>query len=235
MYKKITGLCLSVLFVTTAHAASSSELERIVTAQGQLLTQYQQQISDLQREVDELRGQLQENTYQLGQTIERQKMILQQLSDTPTKPATTSTSTSTASSDSNTLVGWSPSGNDKTDYNFIIKFVLEGKQTREAITAFQAFVKQYPKSSYQANANYWLGQLNYGQKKLSDASFYFATVVKSYPNSSKASESLYKIGLILADQGEKEKAKAVLQQVISQYPKDTNIVKQAQQKLTELQ
>ncbi len=35
------------------------------------------------------------------------------------------------------------------------------------MVAFQNFVKKYPDSTYQPNANYWLGQLNYnkGEKR----------------------------------------------------------------------
>lgn len=233
MYKKITFLCLSLLMVSGANAASSNaELERMIQAQGELLTQFQQQVTDLQREVDELRGQLQENSYQINQTIERQKGILQQMADAPSKPTTANTGK--GSNSESTLVGWSPTGNDKQDYNFIIKFVLAGTQAKESIKAFQLFVDKYPKSSYQSNVNYWLGQLNYGLGNRKDASYYFATVVKSYPNSTKASESLYKVGLILLEQGEKDKAKAVLQQVIAQYPKDTKIIEQANTKLAGL-
>lgn len=39
------------------------------------------------------------------------------------------------------------------------------KQYDQAISAFQSFVKQYPKSTYQPNANYWLGQLFYNKGK----------------------------------------------------------------------
>ncbi len=35
----------------------------------------------------------------------------------------------------------------------------------DAIVAFQNFIKKYPDSTYQPNANYWLGQLNYNKGK----------------------------------------------------------------------
>lgn len=226
MGKKLAFL---VILFLSFYSNANSELDRIIQAQGQLLTDNQQKITDLQIEVDQLRGQLEETTYQLNQTIERQKMILQQL-DGATQNKTSQGTPNTSS----TLAGWTPSGDDKTDYNFIIKFVLDGKESKDAITAFQQFLKDYPKSSYRGNVNYWLGQLCYGQGRKDDASFYYATVVKDSPKSAKAADSLYKVGLILLEKGDKVKAKAVFQQVIVQYPNDKNVVSLANSKLATL-
>ncbi|XKM14014.1 tol-pal system protein YbgF [Orbaceae bacterium ac157xtp] len=227
MLKKIICLCF---IGYTFNGFANSQLERTVIAQGQLLTQYQQQITDLQYEVDQLRGQLGETTYLLKQTIDRQKMILQQIDN-----QTSSSNPVATAQNTNTLADFKSSGNDKTDYNNIIKFVLEGKESKNAIVAFQQFLKDYPKSSYRANVNYWLGQLTYGQGKKDDASFYYASVVKNFPKSAKAGDSLYKVGLILLEKGEKTKAKAVFQQVVSQYASDKKTVALANSKLTELQ
>lgn len=237
MSKKL--LCLFVIFLSFAsYAASNAELERIIQAQGQLLTDNQQKISDLQYEVDKLRGQLEETTYQLNQTIERQRDILKKLDGKVQTTTSTTTNNTSASSgnanNANTLAGWSPTGNEKADYNFIIKFVLAGQESKEGINAFQQFLKAYPKSSYRANVNYWLGQLCYGQGRKDDASFYYATVVKNFPKSEKAADSLYKVGLILLEKGEKTKAKAVLQQVVSQYPNNQTAVNLAKNKLSTL-
>lgn len=231
MYKKI--VCLIMLSLPI-YSYANSELERVIQAQGQLLTDSQQKITDLQSEVDQLRGKLEETTYQLNQTIERQKMILQQLNGMAPAKVNQTTSNTATNNSSTTLAGWSATGNDKTDYNFIIKFVMDGKESKEAISAFQQFLKDYPKSSYRANVNYWLGQLCYGQGRKDDASFYFATVVKDFPKSPKAADSLYKVGVILLEKGEKTKAKAVFQQVISQYPNDKNTINLANNKLATL-
>jgi len=111
---------------------------------------------------------------------------------------------------------------------------MNGQEQKEAIAAFQQFLKNYPKSSYLANVNYWLGQMSYKQGKKDDASFYYATVVKTFPKSPKAADSLYKVGLILLEKGDKIKAKAVFQQVISKYPNDKNTIALANSKLATL-
>lgn len=244
MYKRIFTLFLFLSFAGYGCAAGSSDIDRTVQAQGQLLIQNQQKISDLQADVDMLRGQLEETRHQLNQTIERQKMILQQMTNgsgfssgdnTSSQPNDGETTSSAIPNDADSgVVGWTTSGNDKTDYNFIVKFVNDSQQTNDTIIAFERFLKAYPKSNYRANANYWLGQLNYKQGNKDNASFYYATVVKDFPTSAKAADSLYKVGLILLDKGDKKNAKAVFQQVVSKYAKDKNIVDLARKKLASL-
>ncbi|BEN67381.1 cell division protein CpoB [Serratia marcescens] len=206
-----------------------TSLERISNAQGQLLNQLQQQLSDNQRDIDSLRGQIQESQYQLNQVVERQKQIYQQM-DSLSQGGAQSASAAAgaaggaaagASSDAggSAPAAATPSGGDEnSDYNAAVSLALEKKQYDQAISAFQSFVKQYPKSTYQPNANYWLGQLFYNKGKKDDAAYYFAVVVKNYAKSPKAPDAMYKVGIIMQEKGQADKAKAVFQQVIKQYP-----------------
>lgn len=219
-----------------------TSLERITNAQGQLFSQLQQQLSDNQRDIDSLRGQIQENQYQLNQVVERQKQILLQLDSQGSANSSANTgaaaadSASTASDASSTaaapVASTAPasSGDANTDYNRAVDLVLVKKQNDQAITAFQSFVKQYPDSTYQPNANYWLGQLFYNKGKKDDSAYYFAVVVKNYPKSPKAPDAMYKVGVIMQEKGQADKAKAVYQQVIKQYP-TSDAAKQAQKRI----
>ncbi|GKV90851.1 cell division protein CpoB [Pectobacterium carotovorum] len=214
-----------------------TQLERISNAHSQLLTQLQQQLSDNQRDIDSLRGQIQESQYQLNQVVERQKQIYQQIdglssqsSSTPTTDSAPAAAAGTDTGAANTAAPAS-TGDANTDYNAAVALVLEKKQYDQAISAFQAFVKKYPDSTYQPNANYWLGQLNYNKGKKDDAAYYFANVVKNYPKSPKSSEALLKVGVIMQEKGQVDKAKAVYQQVVKMYP-NTESAKQAQKRLS---
>ncbi|WP_428945590.1 cell division protein CpoB [Pantoea sp. FN060301] len=220
-------------------------LERISDAQGQLLQQLQQQLSDSQRDMDSLRGQIQENQYQLNQVVERQKGLYQQMDALSSGGANAQAQTPSASDDAPAAAAGAAaagnatandnaatptqSGDANTDYNTAVSLVLEKKQFDQAITAFQAFIKKYPDSTYQPNANYWLGQLNYNKGKKDDAAYYFATVVKNYPKSPKSADALYKVGVIMQEKGDTAKAKAVYQQVAKQYP-NTDAAKNAQKR-----
>ncbi|CAI0836462.1 cell division protein CpoB [Serratia ficaria] len=209
-----------------------TSLERISNAQGQLLNQLQQQLSDNQRDIDSLRGQIQENQYQLNQVVERQKQIYQQMDSlsqggsqgSAAAAGAAGGAAAAASSDggdsASAAAPAAPAskGDENSDYNAAVSLALEKKQYDQAISAFQSFVKQYPKSTYQPNANYWLGQLFYNKGKKDDAAYYFAVVVKNYPKSPKAPDAMYKVGIIMQEKGQADKAKAVFQQVIKQYP-----------------
>ncbi|MCT4700766.1 cell division protein CpoB [Enterobacteriaceae bacterium H20N1] len=219
-----------------------TQLERISNAHSQLLTQLQQQLSDNQSDIDSLRGQIQESQYQLNQVVERQKQILLQIDGLSNGGAATGQATgndqgaATAAPDAgasaNAPAAGAPvqSGDANSDYNAAIALVQDKSRQDEAMAAFQSFVKKYPDSTYQPNANYWLGQLNYNKGKKDDAAFYFASVVKNYPKSPKAPDAMYKVGLIMQDKGDAAKAKAVYQQVIKQFP-NTDGAKQAQKRL----
>lgn len=197
-----------------------TQLERISNAHSQLLTQLQQQLSDNQTDIDSLRGQIQENQYQLNQIVERQKQILLQIDSL--------SSGGGAASGAQAMTG-----DANTDYNAAIALVKDASRQDDAMVAFQNFVKKYPDSTYQPNANYWLGQLNYNKGRKDDAAFYFASVVKNYPKSPKAPDAMFKVGVIMQDKGDTAKAKAVYQQVINKFP-GTDGAKQAQKRLNAL-
>mgnify|MGYP000061773175 CR=1 FL=1 len=194
-------------------------LERISNAQAQLMQQLQQQLSDTQNDIDSLRGQIQQNQYQLNQLVGRQKDLYQQIDKlTAAGNNTPPVSGQSGGAADEDVSRSSLSGDPARDYKEAVSLMLEKKQYNQSIEKFQAFVKKYPDSTYQANANYWLGQLSYNQGKKEDAAHYFATVVKKYPKSPKSPDALYKIGLIMQDKGDTAKAKAIYKQVISQYP-----------------
>ncbi|OAT23145.1 exported TPR repeat-containing prenylyltransferase domain protein [Buttiauxella gaviniae ATCC 51604] len=220
-----------------------TQLERISNAHSQLLTQLQQQLSDNQNDIDSLRGQIQESQYQLNQVVERQKQILLQIDSLGSSGAAGQAAGSTdqgaaaaatpdAGAAAQTPAAAAPAqgGDANSDYNAAIAMVQDKSRQDEALAAFQSFVKKYPDSTYQPNANYWLGQLNYNKGKKDDAAFYFASVVKNYPKSPKAPDAMYKVGVIMQDKGDTAKAKAVYQQVIKQFP-NTDGAKQAQKRL----
>ncbi|NDJ58410.1 cell division protein CpoB [Enterobacteriaceae bacterium 4M9] len=216
-----------------------TQLERISNAHSQLLTQLQQQLSANQSDIDTLRGQIQESQYQLGQIQERQRQILLQIDNlsgegTGTQTPSSGTQTSTAPAAAATgaaAAGQAVQGGDaNSDYNAAFALVQDNARQDDAIKAFQSFVQKYPDSTYQPNANYWLGQLSYNKGDKDGAAHYFATVVKSWPKSPKAPDAMYKVGVIMQDKGDSAKAKAVYQQVVTKYP-GTEAAKQAQKKI----
>lgn len=99
--------------------------------------------------------------------------------------------------------------------------LLKSKQYDRALTQFKDYVTQYPKGRYAANANFWMGEINYLQGKHTAAKKSFETVVKNYPKDQKIPDALLKLAIIATDMGQKQKAEVMLGQIQKQYPGTT--------------
>lgn len=88
-----------------------------------------------------------------------------------------------------------------------------------AVTAFKAFLRDYPGSEREANVHYWLGEIYHAEKKLEDARESFALVLGQYPEHSKAPQAAYKLGVIYHELGDKVRAKEYMDYVLQHYPK----------------
>ncbi|MBX4180940.1 tol-pal system protein YbgF [Sodalis sp. CWE] len=202
-------------------------IEHITASHSQLLIELQKQSSENQFEIDTLRGKIQEEEYQLSKIIDKQKKILNQINDLTNlisdpllkndRSQEKTTNIKNISKIQNKFLT-SATSNIKNEYDKAVALVLEKKKYDQAINAFTNFNKRYPNSNYQANTNYWLGQINYNQGKKNEAIYYFALVAKKYPNSSKAPDALFKIGVILQEKNQTEKARAVYQTISHLYP-----------------
>lgn len=211
------------------------QLERITNAHSRLLTQFQNKIYENQQDIDVLHGQIQESQHQLSQVAERQKQLYQQM-DKLSKQFPTSTTENHSTIDKASYGTETPTLNRKdidADYNTAVALALEKKEYDQAISMFQNFIKRYPDSTYQANANYWLGQLNFNKGKKENAAYYFALVAKHYPKSPKASDALLKVGIIMEEKRQIDKARTIYQEVRKTYP-SSDAAKQAQKRLVGL-
>jgi len=187
------------------------ELTRMMTIRNKMQVRFQSQLDELGQELREMRGSLEVFENQLNQVEDRQRTLYQMLDErqnTPTAkpPLLTTTPTSGAVN------------NDEAAYRAAVDLVLTDKQYGQAITAFEAFVIDHPTSTYVPNAQYWLGQLLYRDKKRSEARAAFLIVTDKYPQSNKRADSLFKIGIIDEYSGNIESAKSFYQKTIEEYP-----------------
>src|SRR5215470_4923205 len=77
-----------------------------------------------------------------------------------------------------------------------------------ALSEFNQYVETYPSSEMADNAQYWIGEIFYAQRKLPEASAAFEKVKVISPNGDKVAPALYKRGMVLLDMGRKEEAVA---------------------------
>lgn len=182
------------------------ELTRIMDARNKMQIRLQTQLQELGQELSVAKGSIEVFSNQLEQVEERQREIYLKLD----QGQQTSSSSSAASNE--------PAGDDKAAYQTGVDLVLNDKQYDKAISSFQAFVVNFPESSYVPNAQYWLGQLLYKEKKRSEAKAAFLVVTEKYPASNKRADALLKIGIIDEYSGSIASAKSFYQKAISEYP-----------------
>lgn len=98
---------------------------------------------------------------------------------------------------------------------------------------FREFVRRYPHHDYADNAQYWLGECFYDQKRYDKAAPEFRAVVQRWPTGNKAPDALLKLGFSLAALGDVDKARAALREVPAAYPR-TEAARLASERLAQL-
>lgn len=88
-----------------------------------------------------------------------------------------------------------------------------------ARTAFDQFVKKYPKSELVPNALYWVGETYYSQKAFAQSILAFKEVTGRFPKDSKAAAALLKIGMSYDKVGDPDNAIFYLRALVEDFPK----------------
>lgn len=86
-----------------------------------------------------------------------------------------------------------------------------------AIQGFQEYLGAYPNTDLSDNAQYWIGESHYAQKKYREAIADFDRLLKDWPKSDKAPAALLKKGYALLELGQKAEAVVQLQYVIHEH------------------
>jgi tol-pal system protein YbgF len=206
-----------------------ARLERILKAKQQSEFQTQQQLDTLQQEVLNLRGLTEQQNYQIEQMLQRQRQLYDDIANLSVKSAQVAVVSSTSSSVSDPSLTLS----ETASYEHALNLVLKQKKYDEAIPAFSTFTKNYPNSTYSANANYWLGQLLYNKGEFNSAKEAFNTVVESFKESNKRGDSLVKLGMIAEKTGNPGSAKTYYHRVLKEYA-DSAAARIAKQQLNAL-
>jgi tol-pal system protein YbgF len=103
----------------------------------------------------------------------------------------------------------------------------------DAAREFSGFVRTYPDSSLAANAQYWLGECYYGERRFSEAIDEFERVFALYPSSNKVPGSLLKIAYAHLELQQLPMARSVFHQLVRTYPQSPEADK-AQDRLQEV-
>jgi tol-pal system protein YbgF len=106
---------------------------------------------------------------------------------------------------------------------------LDAGQIPRARELFQDFLSRFPKDELAPNAQYWLGETYYAEKKWNDAIVEFQKVLKEYKGSDKVPDALLKIGMCFQAQGDCDNAKLFYEEVMQAH-KSSPLAKTAREK-----
>lgn len=263
MFKRFTILSMFFIVASSAFSALAVEkdvismmsvkqrLERVERMVGsELLMQQSQQIEALQEEIAALREQLDQQGYELSTIKQRQRSLYLDMDRrinavetvapasgllAPVPPPGTTDVPVSVPGDNTAALPISPDAdkNAKLDYDKAFGLLKEGRY-KQAIVAFDGFLKNYPDSQYADNAQYWLAEANYAYRQYKQALSEFQRLIAKYPDSSKAQGARLKIAYVYYELKNWSAARESLQQIIKLYP-DTNLAKKANERLERIQ
>jgi tol-pal system protein YbgF len=98
---------------------------------------------------------------------------------------------------------------------------------------FRDFVRRFPHHDLADNAQYWLGECFYDQKRFDKAAPEFRVVVQRWPTGNKAPDAMLKLGFSLIAMGEADKGRAALRELPATYPR-TEAARLASERLASL-
>ncbi|MFA5975983.1 MAG: tol-pal system protein YbgF [Elusimicrobiota bacterium] len=87
-----------------------------------------------------------------------------------------------------------------------------------AVVGFRNFMSQYPKSDLAPQAQFQIGECEFGRKNYMDAAREYDKVSTFFPKSDVVPKALYKKGVAYQQAGKKDEAAAAFRHLIKQYP-----------------
>jgi tol-pal system protein YbgF len=106
---------------------------------------------------------------------------------------------------------------DKAGLYQLGKKRLDAGDTGGARQAFSEFVSKYKTDELAGNAQYWLGETYYVDKRWNDAIVEFQKVLKEHKGSEKTPDALVKIGMSFQQQGDCKNALLFFDEVTQSY------------------
>ncbi|MEE9553461.1 MAG: tol-pal system protein YbgF [candidate division Zixibacteria bacterium] len=87
-----------------------------------------------------------------------------------------------------------------------------------SIKGFQNYLTECPRTALADNAQYWIGECYYLEKKYELAQKAFKKMIDNYPSSEQMAPAKLKMGKSMYNQRLKTKAKSVFQDIVKNYP-----------------
>jgi tol-pal system protein YbgF len=110
-------------------------------------------------------------------------------------------------------------------YRNSYEFILSGDYGT-AETGFRDHISRFPENQKAADAHFWLGEAQLGQKKYREAAETFLAANKQYPSAKKAPDMLLKLGVALVGLDQRDVACATFTEIGKRYPDISGVLKE---------
>ena len=191
--------------------------------QNEALLDLQRQVEALQAEVRRLRGELEETQHEARAAKDQQRDLYADIDRRLTALDVRAAQGSGATGAATVAVG------DREAYQAALDR-LKGKDYAGAEKALTDFVATYPQSVLVDNAQYWLGETFYVEKRYGDALAAFERLVSDHPDSRKVPDALLKIGYAQYELKRYRESREVLARVVQKYA-DSGAAAEARERL----
>ena len=222
------ALCLTISGCSTTDVImkkqmeTDSRLEQLVQGNGAANAR----LAELTNEMKELRKQVTANSADLEELKPAFREMKSTLESKPPKKDIERISGAVSRIE---VVNKEPSTGDKDSraQNAYVKAfgLYSANNYPGAVAAFEVFIKNYPKSEYAGNAQYWIGECYYSQQDYPRALDAFNKLLATYPKGNKVPDAMLKIGYTYTNMNEPAKAKSALQLLVDKYPNSQAAIK----------
>lgn len=103
-----------------------------------------------------------------------------------------------------------------------------------SVQGFESYLRSFPKSELADDAQFYIGDAYYADKKDKEAFAAYDKVITDYPAGNRVPEAYYKRGLVLSNLKELERAKESFEVVVKKFPDHpaATLAKQALERMT---
>jgi tol-pal system protein YbgF len=184
--------------------------------QNEALLDLQRQVEGLQAEVRRLRGDLEEAHHEAKLAKDQQRDLYADVDRRLTALDARLGAAPSATAAPGAGVAAAAATGDREAYQAALDR-LKGKDYEGAEKALGAFIATYPQSTLLDNAQYWLGETYYVEKRYGDAAAAFGRVVQEHPDSRKVPDALLKLGYAQYELKRYREAREALARVVQKY------------------
>jgi tol-pal system protein YbgF len=239
--KKITEIDAREIAHHDKQQAAIAAMEKRIAAieaivQGGGLTEMQNQIESLKQEISQLKGDLEVVTHNLETAQQRQKDLYTDTDTRLRRIESVAANEPTAANATNNAVSQPVQSAEEKDFKAFTEAdsLSKSAKYKEAFTAFDSFLKEYPTSKLVPDALYGMGYSQFALKNYKSSIVTQQKVVDFHPDSVKVPDAMFNIANSQIQLGQVTNAKKTLKDLISKHP-EAVVTPSAQKRLKALE